>query len=413
MSGGRRVADRLRPAQARFQAAMGVVMIAVAIAIVADLDLRFEEAIADSLPSALINPTERLESSEEISDDLSRVRGYGAHQAAAEGGLAEAAAGDRLPVLGQAPEFRDTGEWFNTGGEELTMAGLRDRGEVVLIDFWTYTCINCIRTLPQLRAWDESYRDQGLTIVGVHSPEFAFEKDAGNVEAAIADRGLEYAVVQDNDLGTWTAWGNQYWPAKYLVDHRGRVRFAHFGEGAYGETEEAIRSLLAEAGDARLGDPTSVESERIEPGLETPETYLGADRAEGYIDGPVFPGSYDFGSASAGEIDGLPLNAIRLEGRWRFDGESAEAVSDAALTMRFGAQGVYLVMSAENDSGEARIELDGAPLRDSFAGEDVSGAVVRIGEQRLYRLVDLPQAGRHTLRLELDPGVAGYAFTFG
>src|SRR5205814_8073733 len=154
----------------------------------------------------------------------------------------------KRPVLGTAPDFTGTQRWFNS--RPLSLAALR--GRVVLVDFWTYTCINCIRALPYLKAWDARYRKAGPTIVGVHSPEFSFEKDAGNVQRAIASFGIRYPVVQDNDLATWSAWGNQYWPAEYLIDARGKVRHVHFGEGEYDRSEAAIRSLLA-ARDGRLG----------------------------------------------------------------------------------------------------------------------------------------------------------------
>ena len=186
-------------------------------------------------------------------------------------------------MLGEAPEFTDNQRWFNTGDRALTLSGLR--GRVVLIDFWTYTCINCIRTLPVLRAWHERYRGRGLSIVGVHTPEFDFEKDAGNVERAIRQNDLRYAVAQDNEFGTWNAWGNQYWPAKYLIDSRGRVRYAHFGEGSYGETEAAIRSLLQEAGAKRLGSQVRVRAETAARSVSTPETYLGSERAKGFLPG--------------------------------------------------------------------------------------------------------------------------------
>ena len=158
-----------------------------------------------------------------------------------------------LPDYGAAPDFVDTQQWFNTGGKPLSIDELTSEGHVVLIDFWTYTCINCIRTLPYVESWDSEYRKDGLVVVGVHSPEFPFEKDAGNVADAIQRDGIHYPVVQDNDLGTWNAFGNQYWPAKYLIDSKGEVRYVHFGEGQYDQTEAAIRSLLAEAGSGPLG----------------------------------------------------------------------------------------------------------------------------------------------------------------
>ena len=165
---------------------------------------------------------------------------------------APSTSGARLPVLGVAPEIRGTQRWFNTpGGRPLSLESLR--GGVVLLDFWTYSCINCLRTLPELRAWDRTYRRAGLTIIGLHAPEFTFERGAGNVQRAIARNRLRYPVAQDNDFATWNAYGNRFWPAKYLIDSRGRVRYTHFGEGAYDTIERAIRSLLVEAGRRRLG----------------------------------------------------------------------------------------------------------------------------------------------------------------
>ena len=182
-------------------------------------------------------------------------------------------------MLGEAPDFAGDGRWFNS--RPLELQGLR--GRVVLIDFWTYTCINCLRTLPHLRAWDARYRARGLTIVGVHTPEFAFERNAGNVQDAIARSQLRYPVVQDNDYATWNAWGNQYWPAKYLIDAKGRVRFVHFGEGEYDQTEAAIRTLLAEAGAAKLGERARVKAEDAVE-AQTPETYLGVAARAGLGD---------------------------------------------------------------------------------------------------------------------------------
>ena len=285
--GGRRITDRLAAYRGHVQTAMGVVMVAVAGLMVADLDLKFERAIADDVPSALLSPAIELERSAAVEEEIAELRGG---HAASEGGLQEAAAGSRLPVLGRAPEFAGNQRWFNTpGGRPLSLRGLR--GQVVLVDFWTYTCINCIRTLPYVEAWQREYRGDGFTVVGVHTPEFPFEKEASNVERAIGDEGLTYPVAQDNDYATWTAYGNQYWPAKYLIDARGRVRFVHFGEGAYAETERAIRSLLAEAGQARLGGRAKASAETADPAVTTPESYLGASRAERFANGPIRPGS--------------------------------------------------------------------------------------------------------------------------
>ncbi len=317
MLGGRRVADRLKPYRAWVQAATGAAMVAVALAMTADLDLRFQEAIADDLPAVLVNPSAELEQSGAVEEDLAAVRG--GPSPALEGGGAAAASGSKLPDYGAAPEFTDTQQWFNTdAGEPLSIAGLTDSDRVVLIDFWTYTCINCIRTLPYLTSWDREYRDDGLTIVGVHSPEFAFEKDAGNVADAIESNEIAYPVVQDNELGTWTAFANQYWPAKYLIDADGQVRYVHFGEGDYEQTEAAIRSLLAEAGDPTLGERARPgEAESADPQVRTPETYLGYERAQGWVE-PPSPGEARY---EVPEASSLELNRFALGGEWRVDAE--------------------------------------------------------------------------------------------
>jgi cytochrome c biogenesis protein CcdA/thiol-disulfide isomerase/thioredoxin len=407
MVGGRRLADRLSAYRGRIQAAMGVVMIATAIAMTADLDVRFQSAIADDLPAFLVNPTSELERSDAVSDELADVRGG---HGASEAGAAEAAAGETLPDLGAAPELA-AGNWFNTpGGKPLTLSVLADRDRVVLIDFWTYTCINCIRTLPYVRSWDDAYRDKGLTVIGVHSPEFAFEKDAGNVGDAIAGDAIGYPVVQDNELATWTAFGNQYWPAKYLIDADGEVRYTHFGEGSYEETEAAIRSLLAEAGEKDLGGGARpAGAEKPDPDLRTPETYVGWQRAQGYVQ-PPDPGESVYRAPPAGA---LAPNQFALGGTWRIGGESGESVAASTLSLRFQARRVFLVLGSPGRPRRLRVELDGKPIPNSAAGDDVEGAAATIAGQRLYRLVDLPKAGDHTLTLRLDPGIEAYAFTFG
>src|SRR2546423_8821406 len=275
MAGGRRVTRRLSLRSGRFQRALGGVMVVVAVLMLANVDVRFQNAIASDLPSFLVNPTGGLEKSGSVKKQLASVRGGGP-------GRSDTASvpGRQLPKLGAAPEIQGTQRWFNTpGGTALSLASLRRQHRVALIDFWTYTCINCIRTLPQLKAWDAKYRRDGLTIIGVHTPEFPFEKDTGNVRAAVAQDGIRYPVAQDNDYVTWNAYQNQYWPAHCLIDANGQVRYVHFGEGAYGKTEGAIRSLLAEAGRRGLG--ADVGTRAVTPGgLVTPETHHGSSPAE-------------------------------------------------------------------------------------------------------------------------------------
>ncbi|CAN5476524.1 cytochrome c biogenesis protein DipZ [soil metagenome] len=406
--GGRRLSDRLAPIRGQVQAAMGAVMILVAVAMTADLDTRFQTAIADDLPSFLVNPTGDLEEGNAIASDLEAVSPHGGG-GAEEAGASQLDDGQPLPRLGFAPDFTSTQSWFNTpDNSALSIEGLR--GEVVLIDFWTYTCINCIRTFPHLKAWDSEYRDDGLTIVGVHAPEFPFERDAGNVSDAIDQNGIEYPVVQDNDMGTWNAYGNQYWPAKYLIDAEGQVRYVHFGEGDYDETEEAIRTLLREKGDSELGaDASKVRGEEANPATRTPETYLGAARAQGWTDGRITTGTRDYGPADAS----VPPNGFSYSGRWDVTDEEATSAGNAGIIARFKAEKVFLVLGSDGGTRDLQVLLDGKPVSARDAGEDVKRGVASIGPQRLYRLVDLPKAGSHELELRFDDGISGYAFTFG
>jgi cytochrome c biogenesis protein CcdA/thiol-disulfide isomerase/thioredoxin len=405
--GGRKLIARLAPQAGRLQMATGAVMVLVALLMAGDYDTRFQTAIASDLPAVLVNPTKDLEQSNNVSEELARLRtvhnGVGSHASAA--GEAD---GGKLPILGPAPEFTDTQQWFNTPGDRpLTLHQLR--GRVVLVDFWTYTCINCIRTLPYVTAWDERYRNEGLTVVGVHAPEFPFEREAGNVADAIAQNGIHYPVAQDNEYGTWNAYGNQYWPAKYLIDAQGRVRYSHFGEGEYGETEAAIRELLAEAGH-RPGARAEAHAETASPGVTTPESYLGASRALRFVNGSIAAGTQDF-PASATEV---PNDGLAYEGRWRIGFDDATAVADSRLDLNFGARKVFLVLGSRGgEPRPLRVLLDGKPLPQRFAGTDVEGGVATIDRQRLYRLVELPSAQRHLLTLEFAPGISGYAFTFG
>jgi cytochrome c biogenesis protein CcdA/thiol-disulfide isomerase/thioredoxin len=414
MLGGRRLTAPLARRSGTLQIAMGAIMVIVALAMLNDYDLRFQSAIAKDLPAFLVNPTKSLEKTKAAQRALADIRGQ--HHSALGDAVAKAqndgtppGARQRLdlPVLGTAPAFTGNQQWFNTPGDKpLTLAGLR--GRVVLVDFWTYTCINCLRTLPYLEAWDKRYRKAGLTIVGVHAPEFPFEKDAGNVKAAIGREGIHYPVAQDNDMATWNAYGNQYWPAEYFVDAKGKVRFAHFGEGEYAHKEQVIRTLLAEAG-RKVGDGMSgAHGLNVSAGVTTPESYLGSDRAERFANGHIFSGSHDFGTPSLPDQDGLAY-----AGRWDVHGDSATAQQGAALALHFGAQRVYLVLGSPGGPRTMRVLLDGKPLPDRYAGADVHGGVATIAGQRLYSLVKLPQAGNHQLRLEPLQGINGYAFTFG
>jgi thiol-disulfide isomerase/thioredoxin len=418
MLGGRRLSGRLTRYAGRLQMAMGAVMVVVAVGMFADYDTRFQTAIANDLPAFLVNPSKELEESGGVREQLAELRGTQAHEgtigalaaAAAHGGAAaRESSAERLPVLGTAPDFTANQEWFNTpGGRALSLRELR--GQAVLVDFWTYTCINCIRTLPYLKAWDERYGERGLTIVGVHTPEFPFEREAGNVEDAIEQNGLGYAVAQDNDYATWNAYGNEYWPAKYLIDARGRVRYTHFGEGEYEETEGAIRELLAESGHSPGKQMTEVRGEQPSALVTTPESYLGSARADRFVTGPLAPGTQSFEVPPSG----LAPDSLAYEGKWRIAAEDATAVADSRLHLAFGARKVFLVLGSRDGAPRrVRVLLDGEPLPQRFAGTDVHDGTATIRGERLYRLVELPRAERHVLSLQFSPGISGYAFTFG
>jgi cytochrome c biogenesis protein CcdA/thiol-disulfide isomerase/thioredoxin len=324
-----------------------------------------------------------------------------------------------LVDCGPAPNFTGITAWLNTpGGKPLTMRELR--GKVVLVDFWTYSCINCLRALPYVKSWWERYRNDGLVVIGVHAPEFPFEKDLGNVKRAVHDLGITYPVALDNDYAIWRGFDNQYWPAHYFIDANGRIRGHHFGEGDYAGSEQLIRRLLGEAGAAQLpGESTSIQGSGVEAAANldevgSPETYLGYDRADNFVS----PGGEIHDTPHAYRAPGpLNLNQWALSGDWRVEPQRAvSTASSAAIVFRFSARDLHLVLGpAPTGPIRFRITLDGhAPGADH--GVDVqpdgSGAV---SEQRLYQLLrqSNPQ-GEHTFRIEfLDPGVQAYSFTFG
>jgi thiol-disulfide isomerase/thioredoxin len=360
-----------------------------------NLDIHFESYLASNAPAFLINPTSGLEKSSAVRGSLANLRGG---KSGFGESTAEAHPMSHLRDLGVAPDFTATQRWFNTpGGKPLSLAGLR--GRVVLVDFWTYTCIDCLRTFPELRGLDARYRKDGLTVVGVHTPEFEFEKNPGNVAEAIAVNHLRYPVVQDNDYGTWQAYGNQYWPAQYLIDAQGNVRYVHFGEGGAAGTENAIRSLLAERGDRLGGRMAPPKVEQPAGMTSTPESYLGFERAARFL-----PAEPTFGVHTYhGPGRPLPVHHLAYDGTWKIGSQAVTAVRAASLQLHFRAQKVYLVLSSAGDRPRTLgLDLDGRPI-----------APVTVRRQQLYTLVSLPRVGSHQLRLHFPPGLSGFAFTFG
>ncbi|MDR8052870.1 cytochrome c biogenesis protein DipZ [Burkholderia cenocepacia] len=333
----------------------------------------------------------------------------------AAGGTAAA-----LPVEGTLPSLDGAVQWLNS--PPLTAAGLR--GKVVLVDFWTYSCINCLRTLPYTTAWARKYAPYGLVVIGVHAPEFAFERDIGNVKKAVHDLGIDYPVAIDNGYAIWRAFNNEYWPAHYFIDAQGRIRHHHFGEGEYAQSERAIQSLLAEAGhpDA-LNVPLGLAGAPAKGALaaadsadvRSPETYVGYARAESFAS----PSGVVRDAAHRYDAPGSPdLNGWGLAGTWNVGAERASlAAPDGRIVYRFHARDLHLVLGpgANGRPVRFRVTLDGAaPGAAHGADVDAQGYGTVTG-QRLYQLVRQPGAiADRTFAIEfLDPGVDAYAFTFG
>jgi thiol-disulfide isomerase/thioredoxin len=277
----------------------------------------------------------------------------------------------------------------------------------VLVDFWTYSCINCIRTLPYLNTWNAKYASKGLVVIGVHTPEFPFEHSAANVAEAISQNGIRYPVVQDNNYATWNAYNNEYWPAEYLIDAHGRIRLTDFGEGEYAAKERAIRALLAEAGATSLGASSDVHTPQPSEGT-TPESYLGAEKAERFQGDAVIPGVHDYGGTEAPAPEHL-----RYGGSWRISQQSATALGHSTLSLDFHARNVFLVVGSSAGRGSVRVLLDGRPITAARAGGDVHDAAASVSFNRLYRLVELPRVERHVLTVAPSPGTTVYSFTFG
>jgi cytochrome c biogenesis protein CcdA/thiol-disulfide isomerase/thioredoxin len=327
--------------------------------------------------------------------------------------MMSATGGSNAPIIeGVLPDLSGAVSWLNS--EPLNVESLR--GKVVLIDFWTYSCINCLRTLPYLKAWYAKYKDDGLVIIGVHTPEFAFEKSADNVKKAVADLGITYPVAIDSNYKIWNAFNNQYWPAHYLVDRLGRIRHHHFGEGEYDQSEEMIRKLLSENGQTiqeknAIIDAHGIEAQGSLNSGQSPETYVGYSRAENFTSttGPQKDHVADYQSPSQ-----LKLNEWSLAGKWKLEKERAVTQgSNAKIIYRFHARDLHLVLGGNNIA--FKVKIDGhAPGPDHGVDINESGQG-RIQGQRLYQLIrQKDSAGDHTFEIEfLAPGAEAYAFTFG
>jgi thiol-disulfide isomerase/thioredoxin len=322
-----------------------------------------------------------------------------------------------LPTEGNVPSFDGAIGWLNS--VPLTGAGLR--GKVILVQFWTYTCSNWLRTLPNVRAWAEKYKDEGLVVIGVHTPEFSFEHNVDNVEQATKDMRVAYPVAIDNDYAIWNAFANHYWPALYFVDSVGRIRHHYYGEGAYEESERVIQRLLSEAGAKGIGpelvtaDARGAEVAADWDDLESPESYLGSARSQHFASsGGVLRNSSRVYAAPAQ----LTINQWGLAGDWIFENEAVVLNNvNGRIVYQFHARDLHIVMGpvTRSTSSRFRVLIDGVPpgAAHGFDVDDQGNGTVT--EQRLYQLIrqPLPVAERRFEIEFLDSGVAAYAFTFG
>ena len=318
------------------------------------------------------------------------------------------------PIEGTLPPLDGAVEWLNS--PPLTAAGLR--GKVVVVDFWTYSCVNCLRTLPYVRAWYEKYKDQGLVVIGVHAPEFAFEKDIDNVKRAVKDLKVDYPVAIDNDYAIWRAFDNRYWPAHYFIDAQGRIRHHHFGEGEYAESEEIIKQLLAEAGAQHVASGTvQPDAGGIalapENAMQSPETYIGYERAENFAATAVRDREHDYSVPTT-----LATNQWGLGGTWTVADENAKlARAGGRIAFRFHARDVNLVLGPPHDGKPVKykVTIDGKPPGDDHGVDSAADGTGEVTSQRLYQLLRVSgDVADRTFEIEfLDAGVEAFAFTFG
>jgi thiol-disulfide isomerase/thioredoxin len=316
-----------------------------------------------------------------------------------------------------APELAKISGYINT--DPIVLADLR--GKVVLVDFWTYSCINCIRTIPYLNAWHEKYADDGLVIVGVHTPEFEFEKDYNNVKAAVEKFEIKYPVAQDNDKGTWKAYENRYWPRKYLIDNEGYIRYDHIGEGRYAETEKVIQSLLSERAaymgvnatiDQSISRPENAQSVNFGR-IGTPELYFGYQFARAPLGNPEGYKPGETVTYTIPEDAIITPNRIYLDGEWKNNADHMELQSEKGrIVLSYSAKAINIVAGG---TGELYISEDGSDLTDSSRGLDVSeGGTVIIDRQKLYNLATHEEYGRHNIVIDVTgKGFEIYTFTFG
>jgi cytochrome c biogenesis protein CcdA/thiol-disulfide isomerase/thioredoxin len=407
MYGGRKLLQRvpwLLRNTVKIQKAFGVLMIITAIGIFFNLDRSFQTYILKVFPNYGTGLTS-IEDNEKVRKQLENIQ----NEPTDEDNMGKTT----NQILNLAPELIAGGEWINS--EPLTLKELR--GKVVLLDIWTYSCINCIRTLPYIQAWHEKYQDQGLVIIGVHTPEFEFEKIAENVRKAVKDFNLTYPIMQDNDFATWKAYKNNYWPRKYLIDHDGNIVYDHIGEGDYEQAEREIISALENKAKAD-GEAKQINKELEGTGIvdydylkpRSPETYFGSKR-NNYLANGV---SLRSGNQSFVLSDDLKVDRLYLEGEWEITSEYATNLKAGdKIVFKYHGKGVYLVASSEEQI-DLTVLQDGEKISTGGGADLSSDSMVSVNDERLYRIIDSKEYGVHKLEIIINgSGLKAFAFTFG
>jgi cytochrome c biogenesis protein CcdA/thiol-disulfide isomerase/thioredoxin len=380
--------DWLVDTHGTFRRVFGVVFVLIGVAIITGWLIRAEISLANHLPFDETKLEQRL-----LDTQASNQKIKSTADSTSDSSLFN------VPGKIAAPQFVGLTNWINSPPLQLSQL----HGKVVLVDFWTYSCINCLRSLPYVEKWYQTYADKGFVVIGVHTPEFAFEHVASNVETAVKAHGLTYPVALDNNYGTWNAFGNNSWPADYLIDKNGDVRYVQLGEGNYNKTEEAIQALLGEK--APLTTPNSSVPFNQN---QTPETYFGTDRTMDFTGSP----SLNDGQATYKPAAKLATNQWTLSGTWQEYGDHiASTSSDATLSFHTQSKDVYVVAGSANNAPQTvGVSL---PNGNTEFGSDVSNGQMTVAGSRLYHIVSLKQYGDTTVTLHVPPGVSLYTFTFG
>jgi cytochrome c biogenesis protein CcdA/thiol-disulfide isomerase/thioredoxin len=392
-------AKQLNKYASRVQQVFGVIMILATVAIYTNYDQTLQLQLIAKFP-VLGTVVNGFENSKLVTSQLALLKNQPPAIVIDNNGLFNT----NMP----APDFVGINKWLNTN-KPVTITSLK--GKVVLVDFWTYTCINCIRTLPHVTTWYDKYRQDGFVVIGVHTPEFQFEQDTGNVRSAIQTDNIHYPVAQDNQYATWNNYNNQYWPAEYLIDQNGNIRRTDFGEGNYDQMELAIQTLLKENG-KKVTDKLSNLTNNTSNTDISLETYLGSNRMQYY-----FPnGSLSSGTQTFSLSNNISQNTFSYGGVWTINSDYAVSGENGAINYNFIAGKVYIILRPSRAKiNTVKVYLDGQVIDPSVAGTDVNSGIVNVDSDRLYNLVNLHgRTENHILKLEFQtPGIQVYTFTFG